>query len=53
MLKLESIYDVTVAQDGQEAYDIVKASMANGLVYNLIFMDIQVSLRRHAFPGSS
>lgn len=44
MLKLEDIYDVTVAKDGQEAYDIVKASMDNGNMYNLIFMDIQVSI---------
>lgn len=42
MLKLEDIYDVTVAKDGQEAYDMVKASMENGEVFNLIFMDIQV-----------
>jgi len=44
MLKLEDIYDVTVAKDGQEAYEKVKASMEQGLAYNLIFMDIQVSL---------
>jgi osomolarity two-component system sensor histidine kinase SLN1 len=44
MLKLEDIYDVTVAKDGQEAYEKVKASMEQGLEYNLIFMDIQVSL---------
>lgn len=43
MLKLEDIYDVTVAKDGQEAYEKVKASMAQGFVYNLIFMDIQVN----------
>lgn len=48
MLKLEDIYDVTVAKDGQEAYEMVKASMNEGTVFNLIFMDIQVSL----IPGS-
>lgn len=42
MLKLEDIYDVTVARDGQEAYEMVKSSMEAGLVYNLIFMDIQM-----------
>jgi osomolarity two-component system sensor histidine kinase SLN1 len=46
MLKLEDIYDVTVAKDGQEAYEKVKASMEEGLEFNLIFMDIQV--RVHA-----
>lgn len=42
MLKLEEVYDVTVAKDGQEAYDMVKASMEAGNVFNLIFMDIQM-----------
>lgn len=42
MLKLEDIYDVTVAKDGQEAYEIVKSSMSDGTVFNLIFMDIQM-----------
>ncbi|OBT72501.1 hypothetical protein VF21_08667 [Pseudogymnoascus sp. 05NY08] len=42
MLKLEDIYDVTVAKDGQEAYEKVKASMEEGLQFNLIFMDIQM-----------
>ena len=40
MLKLEDIYDVTVAKDGQEAYEKVKASMEEGLEFNLIFMEI-------------
>lgn len=44
MLKLEDIYDVTVAKDGQEAYDTVKANMEQGKEFDLIFMDIQVSL---------
>lgn len=42
MLKLEDIYDVVIAKDGQEAYDLVKESMAEGRFFNLIFMDIQV-----------
>jgi len=44
MLKLERIYDVevVVAEDGKEAYDIVKESMDKGQYFNLIFMDIQV-----------
>jgi osomolarity two-component system sensor histidine kinase SLN1 len=42
MLKLEDIYNVTIAKDGQEAYDMVKTSMDRGEMYNLIFMDIQV-----------
>lgn len=45
MLKLEDIYEVevVVAKDGKEAYDIVKESMDKGELFNLIFMDIQVS----------
>ncbi|KAL8916075.1 MAG: hypothetical protein Q9172_006471 [Xanthocarpia lactea] len=42
MLKLEDIYDVTVAKDGQEAYDLVKASMEERNYFNLIFMDVQM-----------
>ncbi|KAL8731945.1 MAG: hypothetical protein Q9166_003077 [cf. Caloplaca sp. 2 TL-2023] len=42
MLKLEDIYDVTVAKDGQEAYDLVKASMEERKYFNLIFMDVQM-----------
>ena len=51
MLKLEDIYEVDVAKDGQEALDYVKASMdPNGTneggeerkPYNLIFMDVQM-----------
>lgn len=42
MLKLEDIYDVTVAKDGQEAYDLVKASMEDRNYFNLIFMDVQM-----------
>ncbi|KAK0267684.1 Histidine kinase osmosensor [Friedmanniomyces endolithicus] len=51
MLKLEDIYDVTVAKDGQEALDRVRESMqprdaagggGGGQPYNLIFMDVQM-----------
>jgi len=42
MLKLENIHNVTLAKDGQEAYDIVKSNMDKAIVYDLIFMDIQV-----------
>ncbi|KAF2454698.1 hypothetical protein BDY21DRAFT_100955 [Lineolata rhizophorae] len=42
MLKLEDIYDVTVAKDGQEALDLVKESMKTSKPYNLIFMDVQM-----------
>ncbi|KAK5111598.1 hypothetical protein LTR85_011827 [Meristemomyces frigidus] len=43
MLKLEDIYDVTVAKDGQEALDRVRESMhGDGKPYNLIFMDVQM-----------
>ncbi|KAI0466763.1 osmosensing histidine protein kinase SLN1 [Xylaria cf. heliscus] len=42
MLKLEDVYDVTIAKDGQEAYDLVKANMENNTYFDLIFMDIQM-----------
>lgn len=44
MLKLEDVYDVTVAKDGQEALDLVKESMTakDGRPFNLIFMDVQM-----------
>lgn len=44
MLKLEEIYDVTVARDGQEALDLVKESMHNPASepYNLVLMDVQM-----------
>ncbi|EME46531.1 hypothetical protein DOTSEDRAFT_70515 [Dothistroma septosporum NZE10] len=43
MLKLEDVYDVTVAKDGQEALDVVKESMrGGGPPFNLIFMDVQM-----------
>ena len=43
MLKLEEIYDVTVARDGQEALDLVKESMRGAAPpYNLVLMDVQM-----------
>lgn len=42
MLKLEDIYDVTVAKDGQEAFELVKESMEQRRYFNLIFMDVQM-----------
>ena len=42
MLALEEVYDVTMVKDGQEAFDTVKTNMEKGLVFDLIFMDIQV-----------
>ncbi|KAK4169184.1 hypothetical protein QBC43DRAFT_356766 [Cladorrhinum sp. PSN259] len=42
MLKLEEVYDVTIAKDGQEAYDLVKANMENNQHFDVIFMDIQM-----------
>ncbi|TQN74895.1 Two-component system protein B [Colletotrichum shisoi] len=42
MLKLEDVYDVTIAKDGQEAYDLVKANMDDNKGFDVIFMDIQM-----------
>lgn len=44
MLKLEDVYDVTVAKDGQEAYELVKASMTQHKQqqFDVIFMDVQM-----------
>ncbi|CRK33714.1 hypothetical protein BN1723_018528, partial [Verticillium longisporum] len=42
MLKLEEVYDVTIAKDGQEAYDLVKANMDENLRFDVIFMDVQM-----------
>lgn len=42
MLKLEAIYDVTIAKDGQEAYDLVKATMEKNQSFDVIFMDVQM-----------
>ncbi|KAL5584877.1 hypothetical protein FOVSG1_014266 [Fusarium oxysporum f. sp. vasinfectum] len=42
MLKLEDVYDVTIAKDGQEAYDLVKATMEKNQAFDMIFMDVQM-----------
>lgn len=42
MLKLEDVYDVTIAKDGQEAYDLVKATMEKNQAFDVIFMDVQM-----------
>ena len=42
MLKLEAVYNVTIAHDGQEAYDLVKATMERNEAYDVIFMDVQM-----------
>jgi osomolarity two-component system, sensor histidine kinase SLN1 len=42
MLKLEDVYDVTIAKDGLEAYELVKENMHENLVFDLIFMDVQM-----------
>lgn len=42
MLKLEDVYDVTIAKDGQEAYDEVKAAMGRNQAFDIIFMDVQM-----------
>ncbi|KAI9887308.1 MAG: Histidine kinase [Watsoniomyces obsoletus] len=42
MLKLESIYDVTIAKDGREAFEKVRESMEQGKLFHLIFMDVQM-----------
>jgi osomolarity two-component system sensor histidine kinase SLN1 len=33
---------VTIAKDGQEAYDVVKASMEKNEAFDVIFMDVQM-----------
>lgn len=43
-LKLNSSADVTVAKDGQEAFELVKESMEQRKFFNLIFMDVQVMM---------
>lgn len=42
MLRLEEVYDVTVAKDGQEAYEQVRAAMAEDRGFDVIFMDVQM-----------
>ncbi|KAG8415747.1 hypothetical protein J3458_009569 [Metarhizium acridum] len=42
MLKLEKVNNVTIAKDGQEAYELVKVNMEKDQPFDLIFMDIQM-----------
>ena len=42
LLKLEDVYDVTIANDGQEALDLVKTNMEIKLQFDVIFMDVQM-----------
>lgn len=44
MLRLEEVYDVTVASDGQQAFDYVKAGLESNPpeYFDLIFMDVQM-----------
>ncbi|KAG5984178.1 hypothetical protein E4U55_005791 [Claviceps digitariae] len=42
MLKLEKVHNLTIAKDGQEAYELVKANMEENRHFDLIFMDVQM-----------
>ncbi|KIX04550.1 uncharacterized protein Z518_05420 [Rhinocladiella mackenziei CBS 650.93] len=42
MLRLEDVYDVTIAKDGQEAFEKVRESMFSGERFDLVFMDVQM-----------
>ncbi|KAJ4982752.1 osomolarity two-component sensor histidine kinase sln1 [Stagonosporopsis vannaccii] len=42
MLELEGIGNVTIAADGQEAVDKVRQSIERHVMYDLIFMDVQM-----------
>ncbi|KAI9720304.1 MAG: Histidine kinase [Chrysothrix sp. TS-e1954] len=42
MLKLEDVFDVELAKDGQEALDKVKESMSANRPYDLVLMDVQM-----------
>lgn len=42
MLKLEKVNDVTIARDGQQAYNLVKDNMDQDRKFDLIFMDVQM-----------
>jgi osomolarity two-component system sensor histidine kinase SLN1 len=43
LLKMEKINNVTIAEDGDIAQNMVMESMSHGDNYDLIFMDVQVS----------
>ncbi|KHN97133.1 ATPase-like, ATP-binding domain protein [Metarhizium album ARSEF 1941] len=42
MLKLEKVNNVTIARDGHEACELVKANMEEKQPFDLIFMDVQM-----------
>ncbi|KAJ6264365.1 hypothetical protein Dda_0510 [Drechslerella dactyloides] len=42
MLRLESVYDITIAKDGQEAVNRVKEALAEGKHFHIILMDVQM-----------
>ena len=44
MLRLEDVFDVHIAKDGQEALDKVKESMEAQQPYDLVFMDVQMPI---------
>ncbi|EWC45791.1 hypothetical protein DRE_05128 [Drechslerella stenobrocha 248] len=42
MLRLESVYDIIIAKDGQEAVNRVKEALADGKHFHIILMDVQM-----------
>lgn len=42
MLKLEGLTNIKVAKDGLEAVNAVKSSLESGVLFDIIFMDIQM-----------
>ncbi|TGZ82496.1 hypothetical protein EX30DRAFT_187409 [Ascodesmis nigricans] len=42
LLQLEKVTDITVAEDGVQAVDKVKDGMEKNIIYDVIFMDIQM-----------
>ncbi|KAK6496556.1 Histidine kinase [Arthrobotrys musiformis] len=42
MLRLESVYDIVLAKDGQEAVNRVKEALAEGKHFHIILMDVQM-----------
>ncbi|KAF3901699.1 hypothetical protein ABW20_dc0103874 [Dactylellina cionopaga] len=42
MLRLESVYDIVIAKDGQEAVNRVKEALAEGKHFHIILMDVQM-----------
>jgi osomolarity two-component system sensor histidine kinase SLN1 len=53
MLASEEVYDVTMVKDGKEAFDTVNARLDQGSVFDLIFMDIQVSISVSSIKSTS